>query len=50
MNDRQPLYPVYSIVNYYDSPFVHLSPPEPPEPRIKVSPYSKFERFRRKKK
>lgn len=31
-------------------PFRVVVPPPPPEPRIKVSPYAKFDKFHHKKK
>lgn len=50
MNDPKYTDNPFAVNIYHDMPFRVILPPVPPEPKRKVSPYAKFDKFHRKKK
>ncbi len=51
-NEKQCKYTDYpdAVYIYHDMPFRVVIPPKPTEPRLKVSPYAKFNKYHKKKK
>lgn len=39
-----------AVYIYHNMPFRVIIPPKPPEPKIKVSPYAKFDKLHHKRK